>query len=148
MKNLIAALALIIALSAIFSWIDYRPMKTAISDGYGAMRKGDSGPVIPGDGDQLADVDILPQSVSELSEGELQEDEPAEEVEAIKVIKQESSEESIQNQSEEAEEEENKMDGMCVFWHAVAAILIGQLSVPLVTFLLKKIKEGKTNEQN
>ena len=147
MKNLIAALALIIALSAIFSCLDYRPMKTAISDGYGAMRKGDSGPVIPGDGDQLADVDILPQSVSELSEGELKEDESAEEAEATQAIKQVTSEESTQEHSEEAKEEQRKMGEMVVvFWHGVAAVLIGESAALMVAIAFMKIKGGKNHD--
>ena len=133
MKNLIYTLVLFLALTVFFSCLGYYPTETKENIGSGTQYKGDSGLIIPGDGELLAEVIIQPESIPEPAG-----DEPTEEAKTAEAAKVET--------SEEIKEEHNRMDGMLIaFWHGVAAVLIGEACAILIGTAWMKIHKHFPN---
>lgn len=131
MKNFIIAVVLLIALSLYFSFFCNAPVETALQNGFGTQYKGDSGLIIPGDGDSLANTIIEPENAPEPLQS-------MEETEVTKVT--EISEET----TKEIKEVHNKMDGILLsFWHGVATVLIGETVALMVAIAWMKIKGCK-----
>lgn len=133
MKNLIYTLVLSIALTVFFSCLGYYPTETKENIGSGTQYKGDSGLIIPGDGELLADTIVAPASTPEPSE-------------AV-VVKNATTEPTVSEmemvQNEIKTKEKNKMDGMLLsFWHGVAAVLIGETVCLMVACAWMKIRRG------
>lgn len=127
MKTLIYTLVLTIALSVFFSCLGYYPTEVKENNGYGTQHKGDSGLIIPGDGELLADTIIGPESTPEPLQGV---EETKEETETTEEI-----------QTEIITKEINNMDGMLLsFWHGVAAVLIGETVALMVATAWMKIR--------
>lgn len=130
MKNFIIAVVLLIALSIYFSFYGNAPVETAFQNGFGTQRKGDSGLIIPGDGDLLANTIIEPENALEPSQG-------MEETE-------ETITETITNYNKTTTKEKNNMDGILLsFWHGVATVLIGETVALMVAIAWMKIKGCK-----
>ena len=130
MKNLIYTLVLSIALTVFFSCLGYYPTETKEISGSGTQYKGESGLIIPGDGELLADTIIEPESTPEPPQAE--ETEVTEENSATQEI-----------QTEIITKEKNNMDGMLLsFWHGVAAVLIGETVCLMVACAWMKIRKG------
>lgn len=142
MKNFIQAMILTMVMIALVSYIDYRPEERANGGGSGMKRKGDSGLIIPGSGELMAEVSFEPM------QAEKRENEPPEKTESSQAIKQATSDKTIEETqvtseeiTEELKEEHNKVNGMIIaFWHGVAAVLIGEASALLVAFVWMKIR--------
>lgn len=131
MKDSLISLALTIALVALFSFVDC-PIESTRESGSGTQFKGDSGLIIPGDGDLLADTIIEPESTPELPEDQTAETEATEVTKDI--------------HTEIIKEEQNKMDGMLIaFWHGVAAVLIGETIALMVAMAWVKIHKHFPN---
>lgn len=131
MKNLIYTLVLTVALTAFFSCLGYYPTEDTRKSGSGTQYKGDSGLIIPGDGELLADTIIEPESTPEPSVADkMTSTEPtADNMEAV--------------QTEIITKEKNNMDGMLLsFWHGVAAVLIGETVCLMVACAWMKIRRG------
>lgn len=138
MKNLIIAIVLLIALSVYFSYFGYSPMEITNPDGYIPRHKGDSGLIVPSDGELLANTNGNPEPIPERSEDERTE---KAEVTEVTEVTEETSEEI---HTENIRKDKNKMGGMLMaFWHGVAAVLIGEASALLVAFAWTKIIGGK-----
>ena len=136
MKNIIIAVVLLIALSIYFSFFGNAPVETALQNGFGTQHKGDSGLIIPGDGDSLANTIIEPENASEPSRG-------MEETEVTKVTEVTVSETEMV-QKEITTKEKNNMDGILLsFWHGVATVLIGETVALMVAVAWMKIRGGK-----
>lgn len=138
MKNFIITLVLTAALIALFSSFDPRQPATN-ADGYGPKHRGDSGLVLPGDGDQMAEANFktapAPDPVEEQAVG----DKKA----TTKEVSQEIQAES-QETSEELKKGENDMYNIVLsFWHGVATVLIGETVALMVAIAWMKIKGGK-----
>lgn len=143
MKNLIISIVLLIALIFYFSCFGYSPMETTNPDGYAPRHKGDSGLIIPGDGELLAEVSFEPESAPERLERT--EDEQTGEAEVTEITETVTEETSEEIHTENITKEKNKMDGVVIaFWHGVAAVLIGEASALMVAIALLKIK-GSVN---
>ena len=129
MKNLIYTLVLTVALTAFFSCLGYYPTKTKENIGSGTQYKGDSGLIIPGDGELLADTIIESESTPEPSQG-------------MEETKEETKEtEETSKETSKEVKEKNKMDGMLLsFWHGVAAVLIGETVCLMVACAWMKIR--------
>ena len=138
MKNFVLALILTAALIALFSSFDYRPTEKPTGNGYGTQHKGDSGLIIPGDGEFPANTFIEPETIPEQAEGE-----QATGSEVTKVTTEETQSVSEET-TEELKEDHNKVNEMIIaFWHGVAAVLIGEASALMVAFAWMKIRGGK-----
>lgn len=124
-KEFLLVIVVTVLLVAVFSYLDL-PVKETKKPS--AMKfKGDSGPVLPGNGTDPVEATIpeIPQEIeqTETSEGKSE----GQSIEVHTVIK----------------EEHNKMDGMVIaFWHGVAAVLIGGAGALLVAYAWSKIKRG------
>lgn len=130
MKNLIYTLVLSIALTVFFSCLGYYPTETKENIGSGTQYKGDSGLIIPGDGELLADTIIEPENATEPSQG-------------MEETKEETHTETIRNYNKTITKEKNNMDGMLLsFWHGVAAVLIGETVCLMVACAWMKIRKG------
>jgi hypothetical protein len=126
-------------LVAAFSFSDYRPTEKPNGNGYGTKHKGDSGLILPGDGEEMANTNIEPESIPEL---------PEKTEVAYKNTATEETTEERKSESEETtkenKEEHNKVNEMIIaFWHGVAAVLIGEASALMVAFAWMKIRGGK-----
>lgn len=131
MKNLIYTLVLSIALTVFFSCLGYYPTETKEDIGSGTQYKGDSGLIIPGDGELLADTIIEPESTPEPSQG-------------MEETEEETQTETIRNYNKTITKEKNNMDGMLLsFWHGVAAVLIGETVCLMVACAWMKIRRGE-----
>lgn len=136
MKNLIYTLVLTIALTAFFSCLGYYPTETKENNGSGKQYKGDSGLIIPGDGELLADTIIEPENATEPLQT-LATDNPV----GDKLTPTVSEMEMVQNEIKT--KEKNNMDGMLLsFWHGVAAVLIGETVCLMVACAWMKIRRG------
>lgn len=138
MKRIVLYLLLTFVLIALFSYFDYRPEEKQIGGGYGPKHKGDSGLILPGDGESLANIMIEPEMIPELSE------------EQAVVSKMEitteatvSKTESVATSKEIKEEHKKVNEWMIGLWHGVAAVLIGEASALMVAFAWMKIRGGK-----
>lgn len=133
MKNLIYTLALTVALTAFFSCLGYYPTETKENSGSGTQYKGDSGLIIPGDGEEMANTIIEPENATEPLTGDKEtqtDNATADKLESV--------------QSEIITKEKNNMDGIVLsFWHGVAAVLIGETIALMVACAWMKIKGGK-----
>lgn len=153
MKNFVLATILTAALIGLFSWIDYRQQMfdcvnywqptEPTGNGSGTKRKGDSGLILPGDGESPADTFIEPESIPEQAE-----DEQASGSEVTKVTsdknKRQKTSDRKQAISEELKEEHNKMNDIVLsFWHGVATVLIGETVALMVAVAWMKIRGGK-----
>ena len=139
MKNLIYTLVLTIALTAFFSCLGYYPTKDTRKSGSGTQYKGDSGLIIPGDGELLADTIIEPESTPEPSEVVISK---------IETTTQPTISEMEMVQNEIKTKEKNNMDGMLLsFWHGVAAVLIGETVCLMVACAWMKIKRNDKEEK-
>ena len=103
-----------------------------------SQRKGDSGLILPGDGEEMANTSIEPGSIPELPE----------ETEATEKFIHTSAESVCefyeQTQAKIISKEKNKVNEMIIaFWHGVAAVLIGEASALMVAFAWMKIRGGK-----
>lgn len=131
MKNFIISIVITLALICYFSFCGCTPMETQSADGYTPRYKGDSGPIIPGDGDLLADSIIEPGNTTEP---------PQSMGETEKTIT-----ETMTKTNKTITREKNKMDGIVLsFWHGVATVLIGETVALMVAVAWMKIK-GKDN---
>jgi hypothetical protein len=129
MKDFISAVIVTIGLIVLVSFCDIRTTEQT-GNGYGTQYKGDSGLIIPGDGELLADTIIEPESTPEPSQAE--KTEVTEENTATQEI-----------QTEIITKEKNNMDGMLLsFWHGVAAVLIGETIALMVACAWMKIRKG------
>lgn len=133
MKNLIYTLVLTVTLTAFFSNLGYYPAETKESIGYGTQYKGDSGLIVQGDGELLADTIIEPENATEPTD-------------AYKMTSTEetfATDNSVGDKMTSTEittKEKNNMDGMLLsFWHGVAAVLIGETVCLMVACAWMKI---------
>lgn len=133
MNNLIITLVLTIVLIIFFSCLGYYPTETKENSGPGTQFKGDSGLIVPGDGEEMANTIIESENATEPLDGdnETQTDNAtADKLESV--------------QSEIITKEKNNMDGIVLsFWHGVAAVLIGETIALMVACAWMKIKGGK-----
>lgn len=129
MKNFVIAVMLLIALSLYFSCCGNTPLETALHNSFGTQYKGDSGLVVPADGDLLADAIIIePELVPELSQ----------------TIEETKEEKAISKELTPKEKEYNNMEGMLLsFWHGVAAVLIGETAALMIALAWMKIKKNQ-----
>lgn len=107
----------------------------------GTEYPGDSGMIIPGGGDEIAEVDVQADVQAE----------PVEPVEAEIRASSESADEVLSEiQTEikiDIETEDNKMgDIMVSFWHGVAAVLIGETAAIMVAIAYLKIRLANTEK--
>lgn len=134
MKNFLFALAITAALIGLFSWMDYRqPM--AMGNGSGTKHKGDSGLIVPGVGNEMANASIEP--------GSIQEQTVAYKNSATEVRTEESKAESEETTQELKEEHNSMNDIVLSFWHGVATVLIGETVALMVAVAWMKIRGGK-----
>lgn len=141
MKNFIFSVFLLCVLTALVSWVDYRPTEKLHGYGPGTEHKGESGLVVPGDGEEMANTNIEPGSIPEPPEDEQEGgtqvmDDIKTQIEKIKTGITPYSPEEI------TMEELNKMD-ITAFWHGVAAVLIGEASALMVAFAWTKLRGSK-----
>lgn len=153
MKNFISTMIITAALIALVSYFDYRPTERANGGGYGMRREGNSGPVIPGGGELVAEVSALPKPPAKPADSEpAEKTEPGETSSAISSTEtqgaaegmaEEITEETTEKITDAIKEEQSKVNGMIIaFWHGVAAVLIGEASALLVAFVWMKIRGG------
>ena len=136
MKNLIYTLVLTVALTAFFSCLGYYPTETKEESGSGTQYNGDSGLIIPGDGELLADTIIEPENATEPLDGD--ELTPTDSTADSTTVS-----EMEMVQTEIKTKEKNNMDGMLLsFWHGVAAVLIGETVCLMVACAWMKIRRG------
>lgn len=163
MKDFLVAMALLIALTTYFSYFNHRPIEDSNKEppksGYGTQYKGNSGLVIPGDGDVMAEVMVEPEMIPKRSEEKVESDDTADVKDGKVECRDEMTESTESSEVSESKlikaintifktKEKFKMDGMCVaFWHGVAAVLIGQVSTLGVTWAMKKIGGKKEREE-
>ena len=131
MKRIVLSFLLTAALTALVSYIDYRPSEKPTGDGYVPMFEGDSGLILPGDGEEVANTSIEPGSIPE-----------TESTEKFAHTSVKSVCENYDQNQQEITEEYNNMN-ILEFWHGVAAVLIGEASALLVAFAWMKIRGGK-----
>ena len=134
MKNLLLALAITAALIGLFSWMDYR-QPIELGNGYVPKHKGDSGLILPGGGNEMANASIEPGSIPEQTV-------------AYKNSATEARTEERKTESEETtkelKEEHNRMNDIVLsFWHGVATVLIGETVALMVAVAWMKIRGGK-----
>jgi hypothetical protein len=134
MKNLIIAVLLLISLSLYFSFFGNATAETALHNGPGTQYKGDSGLIIPGDGDSLAntivEADNAPERTEQAEESEIVTEVTVSETEMV--------------QTEITTKEKNNMDGILLsYWHGVATVLIGETVALMVAIAWMKIKGCK-----
>lgn len=124
MKNFTISVIITVALIALVSCIDYRRTEETSGFGFGTQRKGDSGLTLPGDGDQMAEVNFaIPEQTVAYNLSPT-----ADKAEAVTA-------------TEELKEEHKKMDGLIIaFWHGVGAVLVGEASALLVACAWMKIR--------
>lgn len=142
MKNFVIAVMLLIALSLYFSCCGNTPLETALQNGFGTQYKGDSGLIIPGDGDSLANTIIEPENAPEPSVADKKkatdEETPVTEVTEVTVSETEIVQTKITTK------EKNNMDGILLsYWHGVATVLIGETVALMVAIAWMKIKGCK-----
>lgn len=134
MKDLIIALVIMTALIVYFSFADPPTTELTTRNGFGTQYKGDSGQIIPGDGDLLADTLIEQESIPECSEQRQTSSEPT------------VPETTREIHTEIISKEKIKMDGMLIaFWHGVVAVLIGEASALMVAFVWRRWQNGQTH---
>lgn len=135
MKTLIYTLVLFLALTVFFSCLGYYPTETKENSGSGTQYKGDSGLIIPGDGELLADTIIEPESTPEPSQG-------------MEETEEETHTETLRNYNKTITKEKNNMDGMLLsFWHGVAAVLIGETVCLMVACAWMKIRRNDKEDK-
>lgn len=147
MKRIVSTLILTLALIAIFSSFGYIPTEKPNGNGWGTKHKGDSGLILPGDGESPADTFIEPESIPEQAEKTQLTEENSipnstvSEKESVgdKNTPTEETQAESEETTEELKEELNKMD-ITAFWHGVAAVLIGEASALMVAFAWMKIR--------
>lgn len=133
MKNFVLTLILTAALIGLFSWMDYRqPM--AMGNGSGTKQKGDSGLILPGGGNEMANANF----VTDNKVGDKKE--PT--AEKISTVQKESKAES-EEITQELKEKHNMNDIVLSFWHGVATVLIGETVALMVAVAWMKIRGGK-----
>lgn len=137
MKNFLFALAITAALIGLFSWMDYR-QPIELGNGYVPKHKGDSGLILPGGGNEMANASIEPGSIQEqtaetevvVSKIEITTDATVSEMESVV-------------SSKKITEEHNMNDIVLSFWHGVATVLIGETVALMVAVAWMKIRGGK-----
>ena len=145
MKNIVQTAILTLVLILMVSLLDYRPDEMAYGGGYGMRFEGNSGLIVPGGGELVAEVSFTPM------QAEKRENEPPEKTETGERTNEEStevpttvSETESEEITEEHKEEHKKVDMLVIsFWHGVAAVLVGGASALLVAFVWMKIRGGK-----
>ena len=150
MKNLVQTAIMTLILILTISLLDYRPTETAYGGGTGMKYKGNSGLIVPGGGELVAEVSFTPMQTKK------QENEPPEKTQLTEensipnstVSEKESvdtNEVASEEITEEHKEEHKKVDMLVIsFWHGVAAVLVGGASALLVAFVWTKIR-GKND---
>lgn len=134
MKNFLFALAITAALIGLFSWMDSRqPLE--MGNGYVPKHKGDSGLILPGDGNEMANASIEPWSSPEQ---ELATDNSV----GDKLTPTADKTEAVAT-SEKITEEHNMNDIVLSFWHGVATVLIGETVALMVAVAWMKIRCAK-----
>ncbi len=134
MKDFISTVIITLALIALVSYCDIRSTTEQTGNGYGTKHKGDSGLIIPGDGELLADTIVESENATEPLDGV--KETPTDNATADKL-------ESVQ--SEIITKEENNMDGIVLsFWHGVAAVLIGETIALMVACAWMKIRNAES----
>ena len=132
MKTLIYTLVLTIALTAFFSCLGYYPKEDTRNIGSGTQYKGNSGLIIPGGGELLADTIIEPENATEQLDGDELTPTDSTTVSEMEMV-----------QTEITTKEKNNMDGMLLsFWHGVAAVLIGETIALMVACAWMKIRRS------
>lgn len=130
MRQLLSGLAITFALIVLFSTINLPGYNTP-QQGSGTQHKGNSGLTLPGDGEQMAELNFVTDN--KVGDKKTPTDEK------ISTVQKESEE-----ISEELKEEHNKVDGLIIaFWHGVAAVLIGGAGALVVAWAWMKIRGGK-----
>lgn len=134
--DLIISIVLTIVLIVCFSHIRNFPEEKLHGDGYVPTFEGDSGLILPGDGEEMANTSIEPGSIPEFPE----------ETEATEKFIHTSAESVCEfyEQTQIITREKNEVNEMIIaFWHGVAAVLIGEASALMVAFAWMKIRGGK-----
>lgn len=145
MKNFILTMTMTAFLISLVSLLDYRPTETAYG-GTGMKYKGDSGLIVPGGGELVAEVSFTPM------QAEKQESEPPEKTESNQATKQatsdktseetqainEATQESSEEINKEHKEEHKKVD--ITFWCGVLAVVIGEALALLVALAWSKLR--------
>lgn len=135
MKDFVASVLLTGILIIIFSVVCFPEDALPLLGGIGTEHPGDSGLIIPGDGDLVAKTIIERENAQEPTVA-YEKKSTADKIEAV----QETSEET-QETTKEIKEERNKMgDIMLAFWHGVATVLIGETVALMVAIAWLKIK--------
>lgn len=130
MKILLISLAILLSLSIAFSTVNF-PGESMTPKGSGTQHKGDSGLVIPGNGDKMAELNFVTDN--KVGGKKTPTDEK------ISTVQKESEE-----ISEELKEEHSKVDGLIIaFWHGVGAVLVGEAYALLVASAWMKIRGDK-----
>ena len=138
MKNFLFALVITAALIGLFSWMDYRqPM--AMGNGSGTKHKGDSGLILPGGGNEMANASIEPGSIPE----QTAETEVVVSKIEITIDATDSEMESVVSSEKITEGKSNMNDIVLSFWHGVATVLIGETVALMVAVAWMKIRGGK-----
>lgn len=124
MKDYIIGLVLTAALLLFFSRAEYLPAERS-----GTQTAGEASPVLPGSGSEPVELVIQIAETPEAARNESQE------TAATETETEEATEaESIK------EEQKNMTDMLIVFWHGVAAVLIGETSVLVVAIAWLKVR--------
>lgn len=132
MKVFIQSLIVTAGLIILFSVSDFQVEVFTPSGSYGIQYFGDSGPVLPGGGTDIAEAVAQPEA-DRMEKQELSEN--TDEANAETQIETEI-------QTEIKMEVQNKMgDMMLAFWHGVAAVLIGETAALMVAIAYLKIKK-------
>lgn len=135
MTDFIVSVILTLVLIISFSHIRNFPEEKLHGNGYVPKNSGESGLVVPGDGEEMANANIEPGSIPELPvETEATEKSAHTSVESVC--------ENYDQSQQEITEEYNNMN-ILEFWHGVAAVLIGEASALMVAFAWMKIRGGK-----
>ena len=139
MKNFMFALAITAALIGLFSWMDYRQPLELTGNGYVPKHKGDSGLILPGGGNEMANASIEPGSIPEQTE------ETEVVVSKIEITTDAtvSKMESVVSSEKITEGKSNMNDIVLSFWHGVATVLIGETVALMVAVAWMKIRGGK-----
>ena len=144
MKDALAGIALAAALAVVFSFLGPGiPSKESI--GTGTQTPGDFGPILPGDGDFLAE--LPPETSGNEDPGkELHPEQPGKE----KLSHQKAAGKAGQFHSNESKEDHADMCEMLAFWHGVAAVLIGESCALMVAAacLRMKIRADRKEKEN
>lgn len=135
--DFVVSLILTIVLIVCFSYFRCCPMER--QNGPGVQQKGDSGLILPGEGEEMAEVNF----VTDNKAGDKKE--PTADKNEVVVSKTENTTKAKSEETtQEIKEEQKKVEGLVLsFWHGVAAVLIGETVALMVACAWMKIRGGK-----